>query len=88
MWGCPPEFMDKLEEKFEEFLCENDESETAESLLPIMIDGLLKNNEAECTLLASPDRWFGVTYKEDRQAVADSIGVLIRNGEYPERLWD
>lgn len=87
MWGCPPEFMDTLEEKFEEFLCENDESETAESLLPIMIDGLLKNNEAECTLLESHDRWFGVTYKEDKQAVADSIGELIKKGEYPEKLW-
>ncbi|MBR6102068.1 MAG: nucleotidyltransferase [Ruminococcus sp.] len=87
MWGCPPEFMDKLEEEFERFLCQNDESETAESLLPIMIDGLLKNGEAECTLLESHDRWFGVTYKEDRQAVADSIGELIKNGAYPEKLW-
>ena len=87
MWGCPPEFMDTLEEKFEEFLCENDESETAESLLPIMIDGLLKNGEAECTLLESRDRWFGVTYKEDKQAVTDSIAELIREGVYPEKLW-
>ena len=87
MWGCPPEFMDVLGEKFEEFLCENDESETAESLLPIMIDGLLKNGEAECTLLESRDRWFGVTYKEDKQAVTDSIAALIREGVYPEKLW-
>ena len=87
MWGCPPEFMETLEEKFEEFLCENDESETAESLLPIMIDGLLKNGEAECTLLESRDRWFGVTYKEDKQAVTDSIAALIREGVYPEKLW-
>ena len=79
--------MDTLAEKFEEFLCENDQSETAESLLPIMIDGLLKNGEAECTLLESRDRWFGVTYKEDKQAVADSIAELIREGVYPEKLW-
>ena len=88
MWGCPPEFMDTLAVKFEEFLCENDESETAESLLPIMIDGLLKNGEARCTLLESRDRWFGVTYKEDKQAVADSIAELIREGVYPEKLWE
>ncbi len=87
MWGCPPEFMDTLAEKFEQFLCENDESETAESLLPIMIDGLLKNGEAECTLLESRDRWFGVTYKEDKQAVAESIAALIKDGVYPEKLW-
>ncbi|SDB05896.1 Nucleotidyl transferase [Ruminococcaceae bacterium FB2012] len=88
MWGCPPEFMDTLAVKFEEFLCENDESESAESLLPIMIDGLLKNGEAQCTLLESRDRWFGVTYKEDKQAVADSIAELIREGVYPEKLWE
>ena len=88
MWGCPPEFMDTLAVKFEEFLCGNDESETAESLLPIMIDGLLKNGEAQCTLLESRDRWFGVTYKEDKQAVADSIAELIREGVYPEKLWE
>lgn len=88
MWGCPPEFMDTLAVKFEEFLCENDESDTAESLLPIMIDGLLKNGEAQCTLLESRDRWFGVTYKEDKQAVADSIAELIREGVYPKKLWE
>ena len=87
MWGCPPEFMDTLAEKFEEFLCENDGNETAESLLPIMIDGLLKNNEAECRLLESRDKWFGVTYKEDKQAVADSIAELIGQGVYPAKLW-
>lgn len=88
MWGFPPEFMGKLVDEFESFLCKNDESETAESLLPIMIDGLLKNGEAECTLLESRDRWFGVTYKEDRQAVADSIAELIAQGVYPEKLWE
>ena len=87
MWGCPPEFMDVLARKFEEFLCENDESETAESLLPITIDELLKNGEADCTVLESRDRWFGVTYKEDKQAVADSIAQLISEGVYPEKLW-
>ncbi len=87
MWGCPPEFMDKLAEEFERFLCENDESETAESLLPIMIDGLLKKGEAQCRLLESRDRWFGVTYKEDKQAVADSIAQLIAEGVYPSKLW-
>ncbi|MBR4555535.1 MAG: nucleotidyltransferase [Ruminococcus sp.] len=87
MWGCPPEFMDVLADKFEEFLCENDESETAESLLPIMIDGLLKEGKAECTVLESHDRWFGVTYKEDRAAVAESIAQLIADGEYPVSLW-
>ena len=87
MWGSPPEFMEKLEEEFESFLCQNDESETAESLLPIMIDGLLKRGEAECKMLESHDRWFGVTYKEDKQAVADAIAELIRSGAYPEKLW-
>ncbi|MBR1383266.1 MAG: nucleotidyltransferase [Ruminococcus sp.] len=87
MWGCPPEFMDTLAREFEDFLKANDLSETAESLLPITIDKLLKSGEAECTLLESHDKWFGVTYKEDKQAVADSISQLIAEGAYPEKLW-
>lgn len=87
MWGCPPEFMDTLAREFEDFLKENDTSETAESLLPITIDKLLKSGEAECTLLESHDKWFGVTYKEDKQAVADSISHLIAEEAYPEKLW-
>lgn len=87
MWGCPPEFMDKLDDEFEAFLCEHDEDPKAESLLPMIIDGMLERGEAECRVLESRDKWFGVTYHEDKAAVVEAIRKLIDDGVYPSQLW-
>lgn len=87
MWGCPPEFIDVLESEFVSFLEENSKDQKAEFLLPIVIDKLLKTKKATCKLLESSDRWFGVTYAEDKQAVSDSIKQLVADGVYPEKLW-
>lgn len=88
MWGCPEEFMNVLETEFDSFLDENDESETAEFLLPILIGRLLKEGRADCAVLKSRDKWFGVTYKEDKPAVAAAIRALVDTGVYPEKLWE
>ncbi len=87
MWGCPPEFIDVLDSEFNAFLEESSENPKAEFLLPIVIDKLLKGGKATCKMLESRDKWFGVTYAEDKQAVADSIKQLISDGVYPEKLW-
>ena len=87
MWGCPPEFIDVLDEEFVKFLEANSDSPKAEFLLPTVIDTLLKSGRADCTLLESRDKWFGVTYAEDKQSVVDSIRKLIADGVYPEKLW-
>ncbi|MDE6149238.1 MAG: nucleotidyltransferase [Ruminococcus sp.] len=88
MWGCPPEFLDILDTEFNIFLEENSKNLKSEFLLPTIIDKLIKNGEAECTLLESRDRWFGVTYAEDKATVCESISKLIENGVYPAKLWD
>lgn len=88
MWGCPPEFLDTLDSEFTDFLQENSKDLKAEFLLPTIIDKLIKNGEAECTLLESRDRWFGVTYAEDKATVCESIAKLISDGVYPAKLWD
>ena len=88
MWGCPPEFLDTLDSEFNAFLQENSKNLKAEFLLPTIIDKLIKNGEAECTLLESRDRWFGVTYAEDKATVCESIAKLISDGVYPAKLWD
>ncbi|MEF2796814.1 MAG: nucleotidyltransferase [Ruminococcus sp.] len=87
MWGCPPEFIDILGGEFEEFLEKYGNDPKAEFLLPIVIDKLLKSKTASCRLLESRDRWFGVTYAEDKRAVSESICRLISEGVYPEKLW-
>lgn len=88
MWGLQPEFFHILETGFEEFLsvCKNDYMK-AEYLLPTIVGGLLSEGKAEVTVLQSRDKWFGVTYKEDKDAVVASVRSLIEEGVYPERLF-
>lgn len=88
MWGLHPEFFDVLETGFEEFLknCEDDYLK-AEYLLPTIVGDLLKNNRAEVAVLQSKDKWFGVTYKEDKEAVMASVRALVDVGVYPEKLF-
>ena len=88
MWGLQPEFFDVLEKGFEEFLhnCESDYMKV-EYLLPTIVGGLLREGKAEVTVLQSRDKWFGVTYKEDKDAVVASVRSLIEEGVYPEKLF-
>ena len=60
----------------------------AEYLLPKIIDKLIKSGKATVRVLETRDKWFGVTYKEDKEAVVASIRRLIADGVYKERLYD
>ena len=89
MWGLQPEFFDVLEEGFSDFLEQIKDSDymKEEYLLPTIIGGMLRQNKAEVTVLHSKDKWFGVTYKEDKEAVVSSVRALIDSGVYPEKLF-
>ena len=88
MWGLTPEFIRILETGFGEFL-ENTSAEDlkAEYLLPTIIGSLLKEGELSVKVLKSHDQWFGVTYKEDREAVMNAVKKLIGDGIYPSVLY-
>ena len=90
MWGLTPEFIDLLEKGFVEFFEKTDTEKIlkAEYLLPIYIDELLQKGEVSVKVLDSNDKWFGVTYKEDKDFVVDSFKKLIQNGVYKEKLFD
>ena len=55
----------------------------SEYLLPAVIDQLIKAGRATVKVLETRDKWFGVTYKEDKQAVVDAISGLVARGVYP-----
>lgn len=87
MWGLYPEIFNILEEGFNDFLANLEPTELkAEYLLPSIIGDLLKKEKAEVNVLTSHDTWFGVTYKEDKEAVKQNIADLINKGHYPEKL--
>ena len=78
-----------LEDGFAEFLdgLEDCEAMKKEYLLPKIIDKLLAEKKAQVTLLQTADKWFGVTYKEDKPAVVASIQKLVDAGVYPKKLF-
>ncbi len=89
MWGLTPEFLELLEPGFQRFLSDLDEEDNkTEYLLPVIMDGLIQQGQARVKLLPTQDQWFGVTYKEDKQAVADSFKKLIGSGVYRSPLFD
>ena len=55
--------------------------------MPDVVNTLIRRQQARVTVLETPDRWFGMTYPEDREPVAASIRERVRQGEYPSRLW-
>ncbi len=86
-WGLTPEIFKYLEEGFIEFLTNTKDILTDEFYLPIFIDTLIKSNKADVRVLSTDAKWFGVTYKEDKEEVVASIKKLKDNNVYPERLW-
>lgn len=88
MWGLPAAFLDELEKGFPEFLSGIKEGDIkSEYLLPEIINKSVREGKATVKVLETPDKWFGVTYREDKQAVVDSLRALIAAGAYPEKLY-
>lgn len=89
LWGLTPEFLKVLEEKFAEFLQQADPADLkAEYLLPGVIDQMLQKGQAVVKVLPTPDKWFGVTYAEDKDSVVEAFRQLTAAGVYGGQLWD
>lgn len=88
-WGFDQSIFQNLSESFPSFLQSNIEKDPfkCEYQLPTAIQGMLHAGKARVTMLESKDAWFGVTYREDKAAVRESIQKLKAQGLYPEKLW-
>jgi len=87
MWGFHPDIFDHLRRQFAEFLQGNGANTAAEFYIPTVVNDLIRRGEKCVEVLPTRSTWFGVTYREDRPLVVESINRLVRRGEYPERLW-
>ena len=88
MWGVTPDIFPVLEKGFTDFLSALTEADIKkEYLLPDIFDMLIKNGKATVKVLETNDKWFGVTYKEDKPFVVESFKKLIADGIYNEKLF-
>lgn len=87
-WGFTPSLFGELEAQFPEFFERNRENIlTAEYFLPDVVNRLISSNKAMIRVLTSCERWYGITYREDKPAVRQAIAQMIRQGFYPAGLW-
>ncbi|MEI7661530.1 MAG: sugar phosphate nucleotidyltransferase [Bacteroidota bacterium] len=86
-WGFTPSFFGYLNSAFEAFIARNAGNLKAEFYIPSVVNDLIKTNTALVRILQCDEKWFGMTYKEDRDSVVRSIRNLVKRGVYPENLW-
>jgi hypothetical protein len=86
-WGFTPAVFKLTEPLFKAFVEANESNPKAEFFIPLIGDELIKSGEASFKVIPTSEKWFGVTYKEDKPIVQKSISDLVANGTYPENLW-
>lgn len=87
-WGFTPAVFKQSEPMFKRFVEANENNPKAEFFIPLVADELIKTGTASFKVIPTPSKWFGVTYKEDKPIVQQSISELVQNGTYPTNLWE
>jgi len=86
-WGFTPDYFTHIWPMFNEFIKANHDSLKAEFYIPSAIDRLISSSAASVKLLRSNERWFGITYKDDKPLVTEKLAQLVKAGVYPAKLW-
>jgi len=87
MWGFTPAFLDELAARFPEFLEGCADPAKSEYFLPSVVNDLIQEGKARVRVLPTEEKWYGVTYQEDRPALKAFIREQVAAGRYPEALW-
>lgn len=89
LFGFNTKIFDFLEKRFNEFFKENENSlDKCEWLIPDEVFKMINNKEIKVKVLSTESRWFGVTYKEDKESLVNAIEHMIISGMYKSNLWD
>ena len=87
-WGFSGMMMTELKNRFSAFLDKNaDNPLKCEYFLPFVVDELLKEGKVSVKVMDTTEKWYGVTYKEDKAVVMDALRQKVLDGIYPEKLW-
>jgi len=87
-WGFGADIFTHLEKEFKEFLAQKGSDLKSEYYLPFAVGGMVAAGQKKCKVLAAQESWFGITYKEDMPTAQMAIREKIRDGAYPEKLWE
>lgn len=82
LWGFTPDIFDYLEKGFIEFLKENNDNIKSEFFLPFLVDDLIKSGKKQVGVLVAEDKWYGMTYKEDKQTLQNALNEMQEKGLY------
>ncbi len=82
LWGFMPDVFDYIEKGFMEFLNKSINLPKSEYYLPSVVSSLIETNEKQVDVLVAEEKWYGVTYKEDKDLVVKAIGKMIDDGKY------
>jgi hypothetical protein len=90
LWGFSSSFLKELEKKFPTFLERTlrENPLKGEFFLPSVVDSLLKEGKAKARVLHTSDKWYGVTYREDKPLVEAALQKMQECGVYPQKLWE
>ncbi len=90
MWGLRVSVVDEIEDTLEAFLAQSLQENPLKSefYLPCVVDTMIQKGRANVQVLKTEDKWYGVTYQEDKQMVVDAMSDMIDAGHYPEKLWE
>jgi NDP-sugar pyrophosphorylase family protein len=86
-WGFYPEVFGLTAAMFDEFVKNNHQNIKAEFFIPLFVNAMIEQGKGKVKVLGGGKVWFGVTYKEDKEAVAEKIKALVDEGLYPQKLW-
>ena len=87
LWGFHPNIFEIIRKHFIEFVKENKENPRAEFYIPLVVNRLVDEGKIDCHVLTSYEKWYGVTYKEDKEGVQKALSGLTTQGKYPDPLW-
>ncbi len=88
IWGFKSSVFGTIETKFCNFLKSGMDKPKSEMYIPSVVFEMIDEKLATVKVLEADSPWFGVTYKEDKPYVVEKINALIKNGDYPQKLWD
>ena len=87
IWGFTPSIFTHIEKQLSEFIRNNISNIKAEIYIPKIVNDIIRNGTGNVKILPATDKWFGVTYKEDKPLAVQNISKLIEAGIYPDNLW-